>query len=207
MLCQSDLQHLGNDFKVAATLFQTLLQSAGVVRVTIDGLDEIEHAQRSRLIKELVRLGGECEECHILLTSRAESDISGDLDGKTIDIQVDKNNAGSIQVFINQTMGEWFKERDFVPDVQDQLQGWAAPLAFRAKGLFFVTLLGLQPQNLIARISDIIIGMFLYVKVIFRIVYYINDIGDIQNQLEHLPSSLEDAYALCSYVLALLILV
>ncbi|KAI3585513.1 hypothetical protein IWW34DRAFT_897573 [Fusarium oxysporum f. sp. albedinis] len=170
MLCQSDLQHLGNDFKVAATLFQTLIQSAGVVRVIIDGLDEIEPAQHSRLIKELVKLSGECEECHILLTSRAESDISGDLDGKTIDIQVDKNNAGSIQVFISQTMGEWFKERDFVPDVQDQLQGWAAPLAFRAK------------------------GMFLYVKVIFRIVYYINDIGDIQNQLEHLPSSLEDAY-------------
>ncbi|KAH7186754.1 hypothetical protein BKA60DRAFT_602584 [Fusarium oxysporum] len=136
ILCQSDLQHLGNDFKVAATLFQTLIQSAGVVRVIIDGLDEIETAKRSRLIKELVRLSGECEECHILLTSRAESDIPGDLDGKTIDIQVDKNNAGSIQVFINQTMGEWFKERGFVPDVQDQLQGWAAPLAFRAKGIY-----------------------------------------------------------------------
>ncbi|KAF5584313.1 Nacht domain-containing protein [Fusarium pseudoanthophilum] len=117
MLCQSDLQHLGNDFKVAATLFQTLIQSAGVVRVIIDGLDEIELAQRSRLIKELVRLSGECDECHILLTSRAESDISRDLG-----------------------------------------------------------------------------GMFLYVKVIFRIIYYINDIRDIQNELEHLPSSLEDAY-------------
>lgn len=135
MLCQSDLQHLGNGFGVAATLFQMLIQSAGVVRVIIDGLDEIEPAQRSRLIKELVRLGGECEECQILLTSRAESDISGDLDGKTIDIQVDKNNAGSIQVFINKTMGEWFEERGFIQDVQDQLQGWAAPLAFRAKGL------------------------------------------------------------------------
>lgn len=144
MLCQSDLQHLGNDFNIAAALFQTLIQSAGVVRVIIDGLDETELTQRSRLIRELVRLGGECEDCHILLTSRAESDISCDLDGKTIDIQVDENNAGSIQVFINKTMGEWFKERDFVPDVQDQLRGWAAPLAFRAKGLFSVTLLDLQ---------------------------------------------------------------
>lgn len=36
-----------------------------------------------------------------------------------------------------------------------------------------------------------------------RIIYYINDIGDIQNQLEHLPSSLEDAYALCPYVCCL----
>ncbi|KAL7754599.1 hypothetical protein ACKLNR_002808 [Fusarium oxysporum f. sp. zingiberi] len=170
MLCQSDLQHLGNDFNVAATLFQTLIQSVGVVYVIMDGLDEVELTQRSRLIRELVRLSGECEECHILLASRAESDISRDLNSKTINIQVDKNNAGSIQVFINQTMGEWFKERGFVSDVRHQLQGWAAPLASRAK------------------------GMFLYVKVIFRIIYYINDIENIQNQLEHLPTSLEDAY-------------
>ncbi|KAF5574950.1 Nacht domain protein [Fusarium subglutinans] len=170
ILCQSDLLHLGNDFKVAATLLQTLIESAGVVRVIIDGLDEINPTQRSRLIKELVRLNGECGGCHILLTSRAESDISRDLAGKTMDLQVDKNNAGSIQVFVNQTMAEWFKERGFVPEVQDKVQGWAAPLAFHAK------------------------GMFLYVKVIFRIIYYINNIEDIQNELEHLPSSLEDAY-------------
>jgi hypothetical protein len=136
LLCQSDLQHLGNDFNVAATLFQSLIQSAGVVRVIMDGLDEIEPTQRSRLIKELVRLSGECEECHILLTSRPESDISRDLDGKTISIQVDQKNAGSIQVFINQTMEQWLKERGFASDVRDQLQGWAAPLASRAKGLF-----------------------------------------------------------------------
>lgn len=170
ILCQSNLQHLGSDIKIAKTLFQTLIQSAGVVRVIIDGLDEIEPTQRSTLIKELARVSGECQECHILLTSRAESDISRDLDGKSTNLQVDKNNAGSIQVFINRTMGEWFKERDFVPEVQDKLQGWAAPLAFHAK------------------------GMFLYVKVIFRIIYYINDIEDIQDQLEHLPTSLEDAY-------------
>lgn len=48
-------------------------------------------------------------------------------------------------------------------------------------------------------ISDLIIGMFLYVKVMFRIIYYINDIEDIQNQLEHLPTSLEDAYVLAFY--------
>ncbi|KAF5541970.1 Nacht domain-containing protein [Fusarium mexicanum] len=170
ILCQSDLEHLGTDFNIAATLFQTLIQSAGVVRVIIDGLDEIEPAQRSRLIKELVRLSGECEECNILLTSRAESDITRELDRKTTDLYVDKNNAGSIQAFVNQTMNEWFQQREFVPEVQEQLQGWAAPLAFRAQ------------------------GMFLYVKIIFRILYYINDIGDIQNHLEHLPTSLEDAY-------------
>lgn len=45
--------------------------------------------------------------------------------------------------------------------------------------------------------------MFLYVKVILRIIYYINDIGEIQNQLEHLPSSLEDAYVPYPYICCL----
>ncbi|RBR14508.1 hypothetical protein FVER53590_03349 [Fusarium verticillioides] len=170
IMCQSNLQHLGSDFKVASALLQTLIQSAGVVHLIVDGLDEIEPVQRSRLLKELVRLGYECGECRILFASRPESDVIRELDGKTTDLQVDKNNAGSIQIFVNKTMIEWFKERGFIPEVQDQLQCWAAPLAFHAK------------------------GMFLYVKVIFRIIYYINDIEDIQNELEHLPTSLEDAY-------------
>ncbi|RKL31203.1 hypothetical protein BFJ72_g11220 [Fusarium proliferatum] len=167
---QSFQNWLAGKDKAKPILWLRGIPGAGIVRVIIDGLDEIELTQRSTLIKELVRLSDECQECHILLTCRAESDISRDLDGKTTDLEVDKNNAGSIQVFINQTMGEWFKERDFAQEVQDQIQGWAAPLAFHAK------------------------GMFLYVKVIFRIIYYINDIEDIQNQLEHLPTSLEDAY-------------
>ncbi|RGP72615.1 nacht domain [Fusarium longipes] len=170
MLCQSDLQNVGNDFGVASALFQTLVQSAGVVHVIIDGLDEIQITQRSRLIKELIRLSHECEDCRILLTSRTESDISRDLDGYTTNLQVDQNNAGSIKLFINRRMEEWFKERKFLPNTSDQIRGWSASLAYRAK------------------------GMFLYVKVIFRILYHINDIEDIRDQLEHLPMSLEDAY-------------
>ncbi|KAF4335307.1 Nacht domain protein [Fusarium beomiforme] len=170
MLCQSDLQHLGSDFKVAATLFQSLIQGAGIVRVIVDGLDEIDQAQRSRLIRELVRLSDECEECRILLTSRPESDISDNLEGKTINIQVDQRNAGSIQVYINETMERWLKERDFLSDVRHQLQGWAAPLASRAK------------------------GMFLYVNLIFGIIRDINDVGDIRKELENLPLTLEHAY-------------
>nr|RBQ99031.1 hypothetical protein FVER53263_03349 [Fusarium verticillioides] len=133
IMCQSTLQHLGSDFKVASALLQTLIQSAGVVHLIVDGLDEIEPVQRSRLLKELVRLGYECGECRILFASRPESDVIRELDGKTTDLQVDKNNAGSIQIFVNKTMIEWFKERGFIPEVQDQLQCWAAPLAFHAK--------------------------------------------------------------------------
>ncbi|EWG41198.1 hypothetical protein FVEG_03349 [Fusarium verticillioides 7600] len=170
MMCQSDLQHLGSDFNVASALFETLIQSVGTLYLIIDGLDEIESKQHTRLIKELMRLSGGYEECHILLASRDESHILGNLEGNSIDIEVNKRNSGSIQVFVNQTMGKWFKERDFVSDVREQLQGWAAPLAYRAQ------------------------GMFLYVKIIFQMIYYINDIGEIKAQLEHLPSSYNDAY-------------
>ncbi|KAF4962504.1 hypothetical protein FSARC_9427 [Fusarium sarcochroum] len=168
--CQSELQHLRSDFAVATTLLQSLIQGAGTVHIIVDGLDEIDQAQRSKLIKELVRLSGNCEECRILFSSRPEADISTALDDNTTSIQVDQQNAGSIQVFINRTMEEWFEDRGFFSQTRHQIQGWAAPLASRAK------------------------GMFLYVRVIFRMIYYINNTEDIQKELEHLPVSLEDAY-------------
>ncbi|KAL4724605.1 hypothetical protein ACLX1H_008047 [Fusarium chlamydosporum] len=170
ILCQSDLKYLGTDFKIAARLFQSLIQGAGIVYVIVDGLDEINQVQRSKLIKELVRLSTECDDCRILLTSRPETDISNTLDGKTSNLQVDHKNAGSIQLYIDHTMDRWFEEREFVPEVRHQLRGWAAPLASRAK------------------------GMFLYVKIIFDIIHYINDLEEIQRELENLPLSLEAAY-------------
>ncbi|KAF5000641.1 hypothetical protein FDECE_11178 [Fusarium decemcellulare] len=169
-LCQSDHQHLTSSLDVATKLLESLLQCAGVVYVIIDGVDEISQTERSKLIKTLLRLGDTCDECRMLLSCRPEADICTALGDRTTDIQVDERNAGSIQAFVNRRMEEWFKERGFFPKIRHQIQAWAAPLASRAK------------------------GMFLYVKVIFGIIYHINDVNEIQQELEHLPTSLDDAY-------------
>ncbi|KAJ4214083.1 hypothetical protein NW759_010609 [Fusarium solani] len=146
------------------------IPGAGVVCVVIDGIDEIDLFERSRLLKQLLKLGEACQKCRILLSSRSEDDISTALRGKVAEIKVDQRNAGSIQAFVNHSMMDWFDQRRFIPEVRHEIEGWAAPLASKAK------------------------GMFLYVKVIFGMIQYLDNVDEILDQLKHLPESLDDAY-------------
>lgn len=133
-LCQSDQKNLTNSLETAANLLQSLLECAGVVCVVIDGIDEIDLFERSRLLKQLLKLGEACQKCRILLSSRSEDDISTALRGKVAEIKVDQRNAGSIQAFVNHSMMDWFDQRRFIPEVRHEIEGWAAPLASKAKG-------------------------------------------------------------------------
>ncbi|WAO88971.1 NACHT domain-containing protein [Fusarium falciforme] len=169
-LCQSDQKNLTNSLETSANLLQSLLECAGVVCVVIDGIDEIDLFERSRLLKQLLKLGEACQKCRILLSSRSEDDISTALRGKVAEIKVDQRNAGSIQAFVNHSMMDWLDQRRFTPEVRHEIEGWAAPLASKAK------------------------GMFLYVKVIFGMIQYLDNVDEILDQLKHLPESLDDAY-------------
>ncbi|KAH6876383.1 hypothetical protein B0T10DRAFT_198406 [Thelonectria olida] len=169
-LCQSSKQNLRSSLEVAGGLLESLLKCAGVVHVVIDGIDEIGQFERSKLLKELLRLGDACDECRIIISSRAEADISAILKGRTTDIQVDQRNSGSIQAFVNRRMEEWFNKNCFIPETRNELRGFFAPLASRAK------------------------GMFLYVKVVFGIIRFMQSVDEIRNELKRLPESLDDAY-------------
>ncbi|RMJ16009.1 hypothetical protein CDV36_004314 [Fusarium kuroshium] len=130
-LRQSGHKNLRNSLDEAADLLQSLLECAGVVYVVIDGIDEIDLFERSRLLKQLLKLGDACQKCLILLSSRSEDDISTALGGKVTEIKVHQRNAGS---------------------------------------------------------------MFLYVEVIFGMIYDVENLDDILNELRNLPESLSDAY-------------
>ncbi|RTE76813.1 hypothetical protein BHE90_008704 [Fusarium euwallaceae] len=169
-LRQSSHKNLRNSLEEAVDLLQSLLEVVGVVYVVIDGVDEIDPAERSKLLRELLKLGATCQGCRILLSSRAEDDINTALRGKVTEIKVDQRNAGSIQRFVTHWMRGWFDQRRFIPEVRHEIEGWAAPLASKAK------------------------GMFLYVKVIFGMIRCLDNVDEILNQLRHLPESLHDAY-------------
>ncbi|EEU34916.1 uncharacterized protein NECHADRAFT_39728 [Fusarium vanettenii 77-13-4] len=134
-LHQSSHKNLRNSLEEAVDLLQSLIECAGEVYVVIDGIDEVDLAERSRLLKEFLKLGDACKKCRILLSSRSEDDISTALRGKVVDIKVDQRNAGSIQTFVNHQMKAWFDKRGFDPEVRHEIEGWAAPLASNAKGV------------------------------------------------------------------------
>src|SRR6185295_9673188 len=106
---------------------------AGVTYLVIDGADEIEKAQRQRLLAELVRLSGECDSARILVCARAESDIEHVLEGWPR-IRVDSHNSGSIQAFVNRQSSEWLATKDFFEHERSEVRAPPAPVASSAKG-------------------------------------------------------------------------
>ncbi|RSL59358.1 hypothetical protein CEP54_007309 [Fusarium duplospermum] len=136
-LRQSVQKNLRNSLSDATDLLQSLLESAGAVYMVIDGIDEVHPAERSKLLRDLFKFVDACQNCRILLSSRAEDDISTALQGKVTEIKVDQRNAGSIQRFVAEWMRDWFNQRRFIPEVRHEIEGWAAPLASKAKGMFF----------------------------------------------------------------------
>ncbi|KAK2017314.1 hypothetical protein LZ32DRAFT_576756 [Colletotrichum eremochloae] len=169
-LCQSNGHDMKSSLDGAAELLQSLLKCAGLVYIVVDGIDEIEEMEHTRLLKQLLRLSIDCKDCRFLLSSRPESDITAILQDNTADIEVHHRNSGSVQAYANHRMAEWFRERSFTSEFQAEIEGLLAPLAHTAK------------------------GMFLYTRVIFALIWEIESADELRSLLNCPPTSLDDAY-------------
>jgi NACHT domain len=135
VLCQSNSESLKSSIEAAASLLKTLLACAGPTYILIDGLDEIGELERYGILKRLLDLSKTCQEAKILISSRAEADIT-DLLKDQVSIRVDSQNRGSIQTFVNRRTEEWFRKCSFLPEAQIEIQGLLAPLASNANGMY-----------------------------------------------------------------------
>ncbi|KAF2792115.1 NACHT domain protein [Melanomma pulvis-pyrius CBS 109.77] len=170
VLCQSSRENLKSNLSAATDILTTLLSCAGPVYITIDGVDEIDVVERSRLLRQILEMSKVCGETKFIISSRPEADITAILDGETATIRVDNRNSGSIQAFINLNTQKWFQQRDFLPEARAEIEGLLAPLASNSK------------------------GMFLYAKIVLSSIEYL-DLGEIRNEIRALPETLDDAYA------------
>jgi hypothetical protein len=135
IICGSSRSNLRSSISATKDLLVALIRAAGTVYITIDGLDEIDGVERSSLLKNLLQLINECDGAKVLISSRPEADITGMLKEKSTTLRVDDRNAGSIQRFITEHMQKWFKERDFLPEAQHEIERLLAPLASKSKGM------------------------------------------------------------------------
>ncbi|TAQ90071.1 hypothetical protein B7494_g1584 [Chlorociboria aeruginascens] len=133
ILCQSIAKDLRRDLKRAVELLATLLSTAGLTFIVIDGLDEIDEIERARLLQCLLDLSDSCNEAKILVSSRIEADIRAILCDKAVEIRIDTQNAGSIQAFVSRRVQEWFLSRDFIPEARTEIMELLAPLSSKAK--------------------------------------------------------------------------
>ncbi|QYT04362.1 ANK_REP_REGION domain-containing protein [Trichoderma simmonsii] len=170
IFCGSNRENFKNNLDVAIGFLQTLLNSTGLVSIIIDGVDEIDFSEREKLLKKLCEVSTACKKTLILISSRAEHDISAILSQVSLTIRVDTHNAASIQIFIDDWVQTWFSVHDFLREDESEIEGLLASLASKAK------------------------GMFLYAKIMLRSIEELDNLDEIRNELRVLPKDLDEAY-------------
>ncbi|PQE07875.1 hypothetical protein CJF32_00003003 [Rutstroemia sp. NJR-2017a WRK4] len=170
VLCGASRENFKSNFNVALEIFSTLLLAcSGPVFVVIDGLDEMDKTERSRLVTGLINTQAKCEQVRICFSSRLEDDLKVLLEKDAALVRVDNHNIESIYEYVRQWSEEWFLEHRVRPRDQDEMRKWLAPLPSRSH------------------------GMFLYTKVVLISLRNMTDWDEIRNALTVLPETLDDA--------------
>ncbi|KAJ4857218.1 hypothetical protein T069G_08115 [Trichoderma breve] len=170
IVCGSNRENIKNSLDVAIEFLQTLLNSTGLLSIIIDGVDEIDLSEREKLLKKLFDTSTACKKTLILISSRAEHDISTILGPISATIRVDTHNAASIQIFVDDWAQTWFSAHDFLCEDRSEIEDLLAPLSLKAK------------------------GMFLYAKIMLRSIEELDNLDEIRNGLKVPPKDLDEAY-------------
>jgi hypothetical protein len=135
IVCQSSGESFRHSIEAAKDVFKIVSSSTGAIYITIDGLDEIESAPRCQILNTLLQLTSEIDGLRLLVSCRAEADITSLLKGKCTSIRINELNNEGIQAFITQRTHKWYSERDFFPQARKKIESLLAPLAHKAKGM------------------------------------------------------------------------
>ena len=116
---QSNFRKLSSDTTHVRGLLTKLLQIAGFTCVIVDGLDEIEETERQFLLRTLLEVHRDCEDMKLLISSRAEDDITRLLQNEIEPVRVDKKNVEDIRTYVQQRTDEWLASSGFDVDSQN----------------------------------------------------------------------------------------
>lgn len=171
IVCQSDVDNLKSNLATATELLKSMILHKGRVYLVIDGLDEIEEGERVRIVGQLLGLVNLRIGLKAILSSRLEVDLMHALHKAAIVIQVHDHNEQSIKSYVMESTEKMFIDRRVLREEhQKKIKALLAPLAKRAK------------------------GMFLYARLIMKMVENMNDMAEIQSELRVFPKNLDDAY-------------
>ncbi|KAH8887852.1 hypothetical protein GQ53DRAFT_872606 [Thozetella sp. PMI_491] len=133
LLVESKVRELQGSTRYAASLLQGFLKTAGPTYIILDGLDEIDDAERCFLLKHLDEFSKECDKLRLLISSRAEDDISKMLHQKSETVRVNDRNHGSIQNYVDHRSENWMHERQFDLKTKSEMLVLLSPLSANAK--------------------------------------------------------------------------
>ena len=131
---QSNFRKLSSDTTYVQGLLTKLLQIAGFTCVIVDGLDEIEESERQFLLRALLEVHRDCEDMKLLISSRAEDDITRLLQNETEPVRVDKKNVEDIRTYVQQRTDEWLASSGFDVETSTETMRLLVPLTSKANG-------------------------------------------------------------------------
>jgi hypothetical protein len=131
---QSNFRKLSSDTTYGRGLLTKLLQTAGHTCVIVDGLDEIEETERQFLLRALLEVHRDCEDMKLLISSRAEDDITRLLQNEIEPVRVDKKNVEDIRTYVQQRTDEWLASSGFDVETSTETKRLLIPLASKADG-------------------------------------------------------------------------
>jgi hypothetical protein len=131
---QSNFRKLSSDTTYVRGLLTKLLQIAGFTCVIVDGLDEIEETERQFLLRALLEVHWDCEDMKLLISSRAEDDITRLLQNEIEPVRVDKKNVEDIRTYVQQRADEWLAFSGFDVETSTETRRLLIPLASKADG-------------------------------------------------------------------------
>lgn len=167
LLVKSNERDLSGSTEHLSDLLKTLLDGTGPAYIIVDGLDEMDPAERGILLQKLSELSS-YPEVRILVSSRPEDDIADLLQTKAVSIRVDKKNSISIHSYVTKRTTGWLQRGRFDQKTQRQIRNLLAPLASNA------------------------CGMFLYARIVLDNAESFTSLKEIERELQVLPMDLND---------------
>jgi hypothetical protein len=184
IVCHSSGETFRHDMEAVKSVFKTVSSSTGALYITIDGLDEIDSAPRRQILSILLQFSSEIDDLRLLVSCRAEADITSTIKEKCSNIRINELNTEGIRAFVTQRTSKWYSERGFLPEAQKEMTSLLVPLANKSKGK--------NPFQTRGRELIFNLGMFLYAKIVLDTIELLEP-DEIMEDLKILPDTLDDA--------------
>ena len=127
---ENNYRKLTNSSGFLEDLLNDLFRELPTTYVVVDGVDEVADVERSFLLKSLMRL----ENLKLLISSRAEYDITLFLASQCERIKVHESNAQDISEYVAYRTNNWLSGLEADPDIISELRHHTKDIALKSKG-------------------------------------------------------------------------
>ena len=127
---ENNYRKLTNSSEFLEDLLNDLLKELPTTYLVVDGVDEVAHAERSFLLESLMRL----ENLKLLISSRAEYDITLFLASQCETIKVHESNAQDISEYVDYRTNNWLSGLEADPEFISEMRRHTKNIALKSKG-------------------------------------------------------------------------